>query len=142
MAHICCSPPERVPALWFLRSAVAILRHTVAVGALVGAHLEVLLHAHAWKEAPALGRLRDTHLHHVVRGLLGDVAALEVDPPLARMVEPVDGTKRGRLAGTVGADQRHDLALTHVERDPLERVNRAVVRMDIFDRQDDCRLLA
>ena len=54
----------------------------------------------------------------------GDVAALEADRALARPVEPVDRAQRRRLAGAVRAEQRHDLALVHLERDPLQRVDR------------------
>jgi hypothetical protein len=101
--------------------------------ALKGAHLQVLQHGHAGKEPTSLGRLRDAHLDDVVRRASRDVFALEVDLPLARRVQPVDRAQRRRLAGPVRTDQGHDLALAHLERDALQRLDRAVERVDVVE---------
>src|SRR5439155_7748735 len=97
------------------------------------AHLEVLGHAHAWEQTAAFGRLRDASLDDLMCGGRRDVAPEEADRALPRPVEPVDRAERGRLAGAVRAEQRHDLAFMHLERDPLQRVDRAVVGMDVVD---------
>ena len=55
-------------------------------------------------------------------------------PTLTRPLAPF--SKRG-LAGTVGAEQRHDLALVHVEIDPEEDLHRAVGDLDLLARQHD-----
>ena len=120
-----------------LEDAVDVLLEVRLVGALERAHLEVLEHGHAREEAPPLRRLRDSHLHDRVRGRVGDVLAAEADRALARMVEAVDRAQRRRLAGAVRADQRDDLALVHLERDALQRLDRAVVGVDVLELQDD-----
>ena len=50
--------------------------------------------------------------------------------PRARLDEPGDRAQRRRLAGAVRADQRHDLALVDLERDALQRLDRAVVGVE------------
>ena len=62
-----------------------------------------------------------------------DVVALEADPAVPLMVQPVDRPQRGRLAGAVRTEQRHDLAVVDVDRDPLERVDGAVVGVDVLE---------
>ena len=71
IAHICCSPPDMVPAFWSLalvqsREELEDVLHVGAdagaVGALERAHLEVLGHRHAREEPPPLRRLRDAPL--------------------------------------------------------------------------------
>ena len=66
-------------------------------------------------------------------GVSRDLLALEADRALARRGQPGDRAQRGRLAGAVGADQRHDLALLHRQRDALERLDVAVVGVDVLD---------
>src|SRR5690348_8076072 len=53
------------------------------------------------------------------------------------MVEPVDRAKRRRLAGAVRADERDDLAVVDLDRDALERVDRAVVGVDVLELEDE-----
>src|SRR5581483_9561720 len=86
---------------------------------------------HAREELAALRRLRDPELHDLVRRVMGDVAAAEGDRALARMVQPVDRAQRRRLARAVRADERDDLAVAHLDRDALQRLDRAVVRLDV-----------
>jgi hypothetical protein len=70
------------------------------------------------------------------------LAAAEHDRPFGHRAalggEQVgDRLERGRLAGTVGAEQRHDLALGHLERDAFEHQDDVVVdHLDIVDRED------
>ena len=61
---------------------------------------------------------------------LGDVAALGVEQIGNRL-------QRRRLAGAVGAEQRDDAALWHVERHALEHQDDVIVdHLDIVDRED------
>ena len=103
---------------------------------LEGAHLEVLHHAHAREETPAFGRLADAHLDDRMRRVLRDVPALEADLPLARVVQAVDRPQGGRLARAVRPDERHDLAVVDVERHALDRMDRAVVGVDVLELED------
>src|SRR5581483_12492497 len=70
-----------------------------------------------------------------VRRQAVDAGAVEQDPAAAGPQQPGDGPQHGRLAGAVRADQGHDLALLHLERDALERGDVAVVGVEIVDSQ-------
>jgi hypothetical protein len=56
-----------------------------------------------------------------------DFLALEEQPAVLGLIQPVDAVHHARLAGSVGADDRKDLSLPHLEadvresRDPVER---------------------
>src|SRR5207237_5776595 len=50
--------------------------------------------------------------------------------------EAGDGPQSGRLAGAVRADERDDLALAHLERDAAQRVDRAVVHVQLVEAQE------
>src|SRR5205814_5787203 len=58
---------------------------------------------------------------------------------LARMVEPVDRAQRRRLPGAVRADERDDLALAHVDGDPLQRLDGAVIGLDALQLEQQLR---
>ncbi|MFK4700966.1 hypothetical protein ABIF42_006560 [Bradyrhizobium diazoefficiens] len=101
----------------------------------IGTHLEVLRHAHAREDAPSLRRLRDAQMRDLVGGHVGDVAAFVQDlagtgPRLAE-----DGHHQRRLAGAVGADQRHDLAGIDFDVDALQRLDLAVGGAKAADRE-------
>ena len=141
IASICCSPPDRVPASWLL----ALLEHReqledalhhrlVAALALVGAHLEVLDHAHDREHPPALGHVADAERRRS-RGPGRRRAACpsKRTPPDRRAQQPGDRAQRRGLAGAVRAEQRDDLALLHGEADALERLDRAVLDGDVVE---------
>ena len=75
IASICCSPPDSVPATWARRSlrrgksanTRSMSSADAAVGARVGAHLEVLAHGEPVEDAAALGHVGDAAQHDVVR---------------------------------------------------------------------------
>src|SRR3546814_4132878 len=69
----------------------------------------------------------------LVGALGGDVGILEGDPAAACPGDAADGHQQCRLAGTVGTDQRHDLALLDVQVDTLQRLDRAVEGMQSLD---------
>src|SRR3954468_5733796 len=53
--------------------------------------------------------------------------------PAARPGEAGDGAQGGRLAGAVGAEQRHHLALVNGKRDAAQRLDFAVAHDEIAD---------
>ena len=53
--------------------------------------------------------------------------------PVAGGLEPGDRAQRGGLAGAVRADERDELALLDLHRDALERLDVAVVGVDVVD---------
>src|SRR6266566_6720625 len=67
-----------------------------------------------------------------MRRIVRDVLPAERDRAATRMIEPVDRAQGRRLAGAVRADQGHDLALVHLDGDPLQRLDRAVEGLDVL----------
>src|SRR4051794_24811160 len=116
--------------------AVEVLADALRVAARERAHLEVLEHGHAREDPPALGRLRDPDLGHGVARQALDLRAVEHDPSGARRHDAGDRPQRRRLAGAVRADQRDDLTLVDLERDALERLDRAVEGVDVLHEED------
>src|SRR5262249_43918780 len=116
--------------------AIDVLADRLRVLAREGAHLEVLQHGHAREDAAPLRRVGDADRGDGVTGHRLDLAPLEHDPPAARRDDARDRAQRRGLAGAVGADQRDDLALVDLDRDALERLDRAVVRVDLLDDED------
>jgi hypothetical protein len=103
------------------------------------AHLEVLHDGHARKDAPPFRRLRYAHAGNLMCRHFGDVGTGEGDPagPRPRIAE--DRHHQRRLAGAVGPDKRHDLALMDRHVDAVERPDIAVVGLDAFDLQQRFR---
>ena len=107
------------------------LRSKSAESLIDGAHLQVLEHRHARKDAPAFRRLGDAT---AARSRASAAAVMSLP---SKMIAPVAGARiaedrhhRGRLAGAVGADQRDDLARVDVDVDALERLDLAVEGLD------------
>jgi hypothetical protein len=75
---------------------------------------------HRLEQLDVLERARDPAPHDPVHRRLQERLPVEEDVALVRRVEPRDHVERGRLAGAVRPDQADDLALRHVERDPVE----------------------
>ena len=67
----------------------------------------------------------------------GDVAALEMNRAAAGVIQTVDRAQRRRLARSVRPEHGDDLALANLERDALERVDRAVVSVNVSQLEDD-----
>src|SRR5919198_3450795 len=80
-----------------------------------GAEAQVLRHRQAREDPPALGREADAAADHALRRQVADLAPVELDRPGARPVQADDRHERGRLAGAVRAQERHDLALADAQ---------------------------
>src|SRR2546425_3252637 len=111
--------------------ALLVLLDALHVVSRERAHLQVLADGHARKDAPALGRVRDAEPDDLVRRELREVLAAERQLPGAWPQHAGDRAKRGGLARAVAADERHDLALLDAEGHALERVDVAVVGVDV-----------
>jgi hypothetical protein len=68
-----------------------------------------------------------------VRRQTGDVCALEVDHARPRFHEAGDGAQVVLLPAPLAPIKRHDLALFHLQRNTVERADRAVVHVEIAD---------
>ncbi len=83
--------------------------------------------------------------HQLVGRARMHLAAVEDDRALGHLAalgrqQIGDRLQRGRLAGAVRAEQRHDLALGHVERHALEHEDDVVVDdLDVVDRRGSAR---
>src|SRR5262249_16935804 len=104
-----------------------------SVGAREGAHLEVIHHAQAVEDAPALRHVGDAEPDDGMRRDSDERGALEDDVAPARGEHPGDGAERGRLARAVIAEQRDDLALSHAKGHALERPDLAVGDVEVAD---------
>ena len=142
MASICCSPPESSPPAWACRfwrigniaKAFSMSAFTPArVTSCECAHLEVLADGESGEDLAPLRRLSQTHPDDIVCGNADEIAAVELDLPRAGLHDARDAHERRRFARAVGADQRHDLAALHRERDSMQDVDRAVAGLEILD---------
>ncbi len=142
---ICCSPPERLPACWWPRSRRIGKRSSTRVRGLghgvviladhPGTETQVLVHRQGREHAPATGHQRQAPARHRLGGLAGDGGAVHPHGAAAHLDQTAGALQQGGLAGTVGAEQRHDLALVHIEIDPEEDLHRAVGDLDLLARQ-------
>src|SRR5262249_10263345 len=82
---------------------------------------------HAHEDTTTFRRLRDLEPCDFVRGQLGNVEAGEGDAALAGARIAENRHHQRRFAGTVGADERHDLALADVDVDSSEGGDMAVI---------------
>ncbi len=113
----------------------------VAVAPRVGAHFQVLEHGHAAEDAAALGHVGDAAGGDGVRGQAGQVGAVVPHRSRARAEQAGDGAEQRRLAGAVGAEHGDHLARPHLERDALQRRDRAVVNRQALHAEQGCRRL-
>src|SRR5690348_15272216 len=97
----------------------------------VSAQVKVLPHGHSREAVAPLGGERDAPDDDLVRRYAGDVLPGEHDRPGAGRGESGDGTQGSGLARPVRADQRDHLARIDGQRDAFQRLDRAVVGMDV-----------
>src|SRR5439155_792081 len=91
---------------------------------------QVLDDAHEGEQAAPLRHLDDPALDPPMRGDGGQILAAEEDASPPRRHEAGDDAQRGGLARSVGADERDDLALAHLERDRRERLHITIEGID------------
>jgi hypothetical protein len=82
-------------------------------GAAVGRRRDVLLNRHVQEQPQRLERARDAGGRHAVRREPDQLALVEPDGALVRLVHAGDQVEDGRLAGAVRTDQADHLALVH-----------------------------
>jgi len=88
---------------------------------------------HAAEELDVLERPRDSSADHAARGRAEEALAVEADIAFGRRVQTGDHVERGRLPGTVRANQPYDLAGARVERDRVERDDASELHGDLLD---------
>src|SRR5581483_6290607 len=103
------------------------------------AYLEILQDRHPREDPAPLRRLADAQLDDLVRRHPVQPAPFQRDRPDPRAQEAGDRLQQRRLASAVRADQRHDLARVDPDRDAPQRVDVAVVRVDLVDDEEGRR---
>src|SRR5882672_5411638 len=96
-------------------------------------HLEVLEHAQAGEDLPALRDLADAEVADRMRFQALDGIVLEENASAAGRLDAGDGANERGLAGAVRADDGDDLALRYLERDVGEGLGISVVQIQILD---------
>ena len=80
---------------------------------------QILEHGHVGDDAAAFHHLEDAAAHGLVRALVGDALAVELDLAgddfaVLGMQQAGNRLQCRRFAGAVGTEQRDDLALRHI----------------------------
>ena len=81
----------------------------------------------------ALRHQRDALGHDIGGGLPQKLLAVQRYGAATGLYQPDDGTQGSRLTGTIGAYQRDDGAVRHLQRDALNSFNAAIIYDQIFD---------
>jgi hypothetical protein len=131
MASICCSPPDSVPAF---EVALHVPFRARPGEARERAQQQVIKHAHGGEHAPPFRRMGQAAPGDAVRVQARDVLAVQRHLAGARLDHAGDGAHGGGLAGAVRADQGHQAALGHFERDAVQNLHLAVGRFQILNR--------
>jgi hypothetical protein len=139
MASICCSPPDSV-AQPFLEAGKQRQHDVQIVGELAGigddgAHLQVFEDRHPREDAPAFRRMGNAAADDLKGRQPGDVVAVEMDGPGARLGPAAQGHQQGGLACAVGPDQGDDLAGRNVQIDAVQSLDAAIARFESAHRQ-------
>ena len=104
----------------------------------MAAEHEVVEHRHVGEQLDVLERARDADGRDLVRPaprqlVLSAGGAVKQDAPALRPVEAADAVEQAGLAGAVGADDGHDLAVVDVEAHAVERGDAAEGERDRLD---------
>src|SRR5512143_3663728 len=108
-------------------------RQDPALHELVAAQHQVVEDGHVVEEGDVLEGPGDAQVGHLVRLHSGDLAILEVDRAALRLVDARDAVEDRGLPGAVGADDRVDAPLLHVDRDPVDRFHPPEGEVDVVD---------
>src|SRR5262249_1550127 len=97
--------------------------------------LEIFQHRHEGKDLAPLHHLRETELDDLVRLAPERLLALENDLAARLWDQTGNDRKQGGLARAVRADDGDDLALLDAQRDIRQRLNAAVIAVDVPNRE-------
>ena len=101
----------------------------------VGAHQNVLDDAHLGEEAQVLEGAGDAAGDDLLRRFAVDALIQEGDCTVGDLIDAGEHVEHGGLARAVGADQRDDLALIHMEADVVHGAQAAELDRDVFNIQ-------
>ncbi|MGY3585120.1 hypothetical protein ACVIF9_003797 [Bradyrhizobium sp. USDA 4350] len=101
-------------------------------GMAVAADQQIAQHGRILEQLDVLEGARDAEPGNVVGRLLGDVLILEEDLARGRRIDPRDQVEDRALAGSVGPDDREDLALLDREADRIDGLEAAEMQGQVL----------
>ena len=105
----------------------------VAAPAGESTHVQIFLHRHLEEDPPSLGDQGQSLGNNLMAGYMVQRLAHELDMAGLAVEQAGNGVQSGGLAGAVGTDQGHDLALIDLKGDALDGVDAAVIDVDIVN---------
>ena len=82
----------------------------------------------------------NSHRHQLITWHPGDILSIINDASALRRDHTSDRLKGGSLSCAVSADQRDDLSLVYFKGDTLQRLDHAVIHLQILYFQNCCHL--
>ena len=107
-------------------------RCNLAVGAGIGAHLQIFFHAHLRKNPAAFRHMGQPLGDDFMGNGCGNALVLKGDGAGFGAQKAGYGFQYRRFSGAVGADKRYNLSLFHRKRDVLDGMDAAVIDIDVF----------
>ena len=98
------------------------------------AHRQVLFHRHAGEDAAPFRNNRHRLAHDSGSLPVGNVFTIEHNPPAGGARVAAQGAEQRGFARAVGANQGHDFPLIDMQADVVQRLDLAVVRVDLVER--------
>ncbi len=93
---------------------------------------DVILHTQLPKNAGLLRQIADPFLRPFVHGQIGDVLIIQEDVAAVGLYKPHDHVEGGGLAGAIGTQQAHDLALLHLHMNAIHHRAALVFLEDVL----------
>jgi hypothetical protein len=148
MVSICCSPPDiRPPGRSRMRARLGNSLNSfssVQTGTPARAACRPTsrfsIDRQFGEDAPLLRHIAQAEARDAIGWQALDALAGEAHFATGRRHQPHDRFHRRRLARAVAAEQRHDLARAHFERDAVQDMGAAVEGVQIGDLQHQCAL--
>ena len=122
------------PPLRKARKALVNRRERIGHAGLVcvGAHFQILGHAHLRENMPAFRHVRQLQGDNFAGRGVKQVVTVKNDASGGRLLKPRDGAERRRLARAVRTDQRDNLAVSNLQGNAAQRLHRAVIYTQIL----------
>ncbi|SAC61906.1 Uncharacterised protein [Enterobacter hormaechei] len=98
------------------------------------AHRQVLFHRHAGEYAAPFRDNRHRFTHDLSRLPVGNIFAVKHNPPAGGARVAAQGAEQRGFTRAVGANQGDDFALIDVQADVMQRLDLAVVSVDLVER--------
>ena len=105
------------------------------IGTGIAAHLQIFQHCHLQENAPSFRAERHPLGDDLISGHPHDILIVQHDAAAVGLQQSGNGVQRGGFARAIGTDQGHDLPFVHLEGDPLDGVDAAIINVEIIHLQ-------